>query len=231
MKNAITVDYGSVPYGEGLVLQEKLVSLRQQNLIDDLLVLLEHPPVFTVGSSGGLENLLVPFGDLKDRGIELYNTGRGGNITYHAPGQLVGYPIMDLKLHGRDLHLYVRSLEETMMRVLTDYGLHAHRIKGFPGVWIDNYKIASIGISAKRWVTMHGFALNVQPDLAPLALINPCGIKSDRYTSMQLQLGTTVDMDELKGKIINAWADVFTLTCKSFKLEQFEDILKEGVML
>ena len=188
--------------------------------------MLEHPPVFTVGCSGGLENLLVPIGDLQDRGIELYNTGRGGNITYHAPGQLVGYPIMDLKLHGRDLHLYVRSLEETMIHVLTDYGLHAHRIKGFPGVWIDNYKIASIGISAKRWVTMHGFALNVQPDLSPLALINPCGIKSNRYTSMQILLGTTVNMNKLKQKIMNAWAEVFKLKYNNLTLEQFESTLE-----
>jgi lipoate-protein ligase B len=189
--------------------------------------LLEHTPVFTVGRGGGIENLLVTADKLHTMGIEFYETQRGGNITFHGPGQLVGYPIMHLGSYSRDIRRYLYSLEEVIIRTLSKFNTAGYRVGGYTGVWVEGKKIASIGVAVKRWVTMHGFALNVQPDLAYLELINPCGLKSDNYTSLHALSGEHPDMKEVKRGVISAWSEVFDLSPAEITVEQL-NVINEG---
>src|SRR5215510_2187964 len=167
---------GRVAYAEGLELQARLVAQRQAGEVPDTLLLLEHDPVFTLGRNARRENVLFPEAELRSRGYEVFETGRGGDVTYHGPGQVVGYPILDLSPDRRDVHRYVRDLEEVMIRTCADYGLAASRVPGLTGAWLDREKVGAIGVRLARWVTSHGFALNVCNDLSPFALIVPCGI-------------------------------------------------------
>ena len=165
-------------------LQKKLVNKRIKGEIPDVLILNEHNPVFTIGRRGGKGSILASKEELKKRGIKIYEIDRGGDIIYHGPGQLVGYPIMNLKSKGKDIHLYLRNLEEVIIRLLKDYGVQSKRIEGHTGVWVENEKIAAIGIGVKRWVSFHGFCLNVNPNLSYFDMINPCGIKDKGITSL-----------------------------------------------
>jgi lipoyl(octanoyl) transferase len=169
---------GLVPYDEALALQRALVDERQRGQLDDLLLLLEHPHVLTLGvrGDGGRRHILASPDQLAGRGVDVHETGRGGDITYHGPGQLVGYPIVDLKPDRCDVHRYVRDLEEVLIRTAGDYGVTAHRAEGLTGVWVGREKLAAIGVRLARWVTSHGFALNVTTDLDYFNLIVPCGI-------------------------------------------------------
>src|SRR5437016_8426668 len=169
---------GPTPYADAWALQKALIGARQRKELADGLILLEHEPVFTIGRSARADHLLVPREFLTGKGFEVYDIERGGSVTYHGPGQLVGYPILDLRAYNEDVVKYVRSLEETVLRTLQDFGLAAQRLRGFPGVWAGHEKIAAVGVAVKRKVTMHGLALNVGPDLAPFDYINPCGIVS-----------------------------------------------------
>ena len=191
------IELGLTPYGEALQLQRRLAALRVEGLVGDLLLLLEHPPVITLGRGGQHAHLLVPKSSLSARGIEFCNVERGGDITYHGPGQLVGYPILNLAEHGRDVHFYLRRLEGILIETLTTFGLGASRWIGRTGVWVRGRKIASMGIHVSRWVTRHGFALNVDMNLAPFKLIVPCGIKGASATSMAKELSRPVPMDEV----------------------------------
>ena len=202
---------GPTPYGDAWVLQKALIGARQRDELADGLILLEHEPVFTIGRSARADHLLVPREFLTGKGFEVYDIERGGSVTYHGPGQLVGYPILDLRAYNEDVVKYVRSLEETILRTLQDFGLAAQRLRGFPGVWAGHEKIAAVGVAVKRKVTMHGFALNVGPDLAPFDYINPCGIGRP-VTSMARLLGRPLPVDEVRLAYARRFAEVFDLT-------------------
>jgi lipoyl(octanoyl) transferase len=200
---------GRVPYGRGLEIQERLVKERRSGAIPDQLLLLEHDPVFTLGRNARAENVLFPAALLSQRGFEVFETGRGGDVTYHGPGQVVGYPILDLSPDRCDVHRYVRDLEEVMMRVCADYGIDAGRVAGRTGTWVGDGKIGAIGVRISRWVTSHGFAFNVSTDLAPFDLIVPCGIRDKGVTSLELLLGRTVPLDEVMDRLTARFGEVF----------------------
>lgn len=198
-----------VEYREAYERQKRLWSLRLSGEIPDSLLLLEHPPTFTLGKSGKLENLLLTKEELTQRGISLFFTDRGGDITYHGPGQLVVYPIIDLRSWGKDIHRYVRSLEEVVIRTLADFSMTAGRDEKHVGVWVGPEKIAAIGVGVRKWVTMHGLALNVNPNLEHFALINPCGILDKGVTSMTKLLGCQVPMEDVVERLARHFAEVF----------------------
>ena len=187
---------GTVPYAEALELQAQLVQQRRDGAIADQLLLLEHPPVITLGVKTRHDRSHVLASDhaLRARGVEIYETGRGGDVTYHGPGQLVGYPILHLQPDRRDVHRYVRDLEEVLIRAVASFGIEASRAPGLTGVWVGSEKIAAIGVRISRWITSHGFALNVDTDLSHFDLIVPCGIRGRGVTSMQRLLGRTVGL-------------------------------------
>jgi len=181
---------GRIAYADALDLQADLVEQRRREQIDDQLLLLEHPHVITLGTSADESHILVANDERDLLGIQIHSTGRGGDVTYHGPGQLVGYPILDLKPDRCDLHRYVRDLEEVLLRALADFGIVAGRIVGHTGVWVGNAKIAAIGVRvSSRWITSHGFALNINTDLRYFDAIVPCGIRGRGVTSMALCLG------------------------------------------
>ena len=202
---------GVVPYAEALRLQRLLVEERRAERVPDLLLLLQHPPVITLGvkGDGGRSNIVATDARLAELGIEVSETGRGGDVTYHGPGQIVGYPIVDLKPDRCDVHRYVRDLEETMIRVCADYGLTAVRIKGLTGAWIGGEKIGAIGVRISRWITSHGFAFNVRTNLQHFQLIVPCGISDRGVTSLERAAGRPVSLDEVAGRLVDHFAAVF----------------------
>lgn len=205
---------GKVPYRKALEIQLKLLEMRVNGEIGDTLLLLEHPPTFTIGRRGNMGNLLAAKNYLSKAGIHFEVISRGGDITYHGPGQLVGYPIMDLNGMGRDVHKYLRNLEETIIVSLGDFGIRGRRIKGITGVWTKWHKIASIGVGVRRWVTYHGFALNVNTDLSYFDMIVPCGIENVKMTSIQRWLAKNeeIDMPEAEDAIVKAFSQVFNIT-------------------
>jgi lipoate-protein ligase B len=202
---------GITDYQKALKLQISLLEKRIKEEIEDVLLLLQHPPTFTLGRSGKTEHFLSNVKELKKRGIHFEAIGRGGDITYHGPGQLIGYPIMDLKRFRCDIHLYLRNIEEMIIYTLNDFNISAQRIRGLTGVWVNNEKIASIGIGVKRWVAYHGFALNVNTDLSYFDMIIPCGIPDAKMTSMKKLKSDTenINMIQVESSIINAFSNVF----------------------
>jgi lipoyl(octanoyl) transferase len=201
---------GLVPYAEGLELQRALVEDRKAGRIPDTLLLLQHPHVVTIGvKKDGRSHIIATPEQLSSRGVEVFETGRGGDVTYHGPGQLVGYPILDLNPDRRDVHRYVRDLEEVMIRVCAGYGLRADRIKGLSGAWIGDEKIGAIGVRISRWVTSHGFAFNVTTDVEFFNLIVPCGIADRGVTSLAAQLGRAPQMAEVEERFVEHFAAVF----------------------
>jgi lipoate-protein ligase B len=181
---------GPTAYADGLELQRALVDARAAGEIADLLLFPDHPPVLTVGRSGRAESLRLDRETLRHRGLEVFDVSRGGDVTWHGPGQLVGYALVDLAARGRDLHVFLRAMEESLIRVLAGYDIAAERSPGRTGVWVGERKIASIGIAVRRWVSYHGFALNVCPDLAAFDVIHPCGLHGVQMTSIAEQLGS-----------------------------------------
>ena len=202
---------GIVPYAEALTLQRELVEERRAGRVPDLLLLLQHPRVITLGvkGDGGRANVLVSDEQLTEMGVEISETGRGGDVTYHGPGQLVGYPILDLRPDRCDVHRYVRDLEEVMIRVCADYGVSASRISGLTGAWIGNEKVGAIGVRISRWITSHGFAFNVSTILADFQLIVPCGIADHGVTSLEQATGRTLQISEVEDRVIDQFAAVF----------------------
>jgi len=200
---------GRVPYAQGLELQAGLVAERQAGRIPDTLLLLEHDPVFTLGRNARAENVLLPEAALKAQGFEVFETGRGGDVTYHGPGQVVGYPILDLSPDRCDVHRYVRDLEEVMIRTCADYDLQAGRVAGMSGAWIGEEKVGAIGVRIARWVTSHGFALNVANDLTPFGMIVPCGIRGRGVTSLERQLRRAVPLADVAARLARHLAAVF----------------------
>jgi lipoyl(octanoyl) transferase len=202
---------GRIPYADALALQRELVEERRAGRVGDLLLLVEHPHVLTLGvrGDGGRSHILASAEALAARSVEIHETGRGGDITYHGPGQLVGYPIIDLKPDRCDVHRYVRDLEEVLIRVAADYGIEAGRAPGLTGVWVGESKLAAIGVRIARWITSHGFALNVATDLAYFNLIVPCGIAGRGVTSLETLLGRGVDRAEVEDRVVRHFGDVF----------------------
>jgi len=204
-----TIDWGRTRYADALARQLVLVAQRCEDLIPDTLVLNEHEPVYTIGVRPGADQHLVwTEAMLRQQGIEVMRTNRGGDITYHGPGQIVGYPIVSLRAR-RDLHAYLRDLEEVLIRCVAQFGIEAARREGKTGIWIGTRKIAAIGVAVKHWVSYHGFALNVDPELSHFSGIVPCGITDGTVTSMRAELGRPITPDEVKPVLIRAFADVF----------------------
>ncbi|MDE2059216.1 MAG: lipoyl(octanoyl) transferase LipB [candidate division NC10 bacterium] len=197
MKACSLINLGLVSYAEALTLQRRLATFRAEDRLGDVLLLVEHPPVITLGRAGRKAHLRVPESSLATLGVRFFDVERGGDMTYHGPGQLVGYPILNLADHGRDVHRYLRQLEEVLIVTISSFGITAGRSLGRTGVWVDDRKIASIGIHVGRWITRHGFALNVDVDLAPFKLIVPCGIQGAKVTSMARELSCPISMREV----------------------------------
>lgn len=203
-----TIRPGRLSYRAGLALQQHY--LRAENRPDaDLLILTEHPPTITLGRKTDPRHLLTSADELQKKGIEIHQSARGGSITYHGPGQLVGYPLIDLTRHKRDLHLFLRTLEEVLIAVLRRWDIPANRREQRTGVWVGNKKIASIGIGVQSWVSWHGFALNVSTDLNLFQHIVPCGLQNVQMTSMQQCLGTAPVPEALEDALIRQFADSF----------------------
>ena len=203
---------GTIDYQAALDLQAQLVERRKQGLIPDQLLLLEHPPVITLGvrTRNDRSHVLESEAALAAKGVGLFETGRGGDVTYHGPGQLVGYPIVDLKPDRCDVHRYVRDLEEVLIRAVDAFGVRAGRIEGLTGIWVGDQKLAAIGVRISRWVTSHGFALNVNTDLSHFGLIVPCGITDKGVTSLERLLGHALPMDEVAETVARQFAALFS---------------------
>ena len=206
---------GEVGYDEGLALQTRLVDERRAGTIPDTLVLLQHPPVITLGAKtrGKPTHIVASEAELLRAGVSVHDTGRGGDVTYHGPGQLVGYPILDLKPDRCDVHQYVRDLEEVLIRAIARFGIVGTRVDGLSGVWVGENgreaKVAAIGVRISRWITSHGFALNVSTNLDHFDLIVPCGIVDRGVTSLERLLGRAVPMAEVEDAVVEAMRDVF----------------------
>lgn len=227
------VSLGTVPYAEALELQRTAAKARLDGrLEDDLLFLLEHPPVVTFGRSAKEQNLLLTREALAHRGVEFFEAERGGDVTFHGPGQLVGYPIMDLRRHREDLHWYLRQVEQVMIDALATAGIAADRHAGKTGVWTNGRKIASIGVHARQWVTWHGFALNVTTDLSYFDVMVPCGIADVVMTSVERELLERTDAaclapspslgDDVRAAVVRATGHVFGLVPRAMNRNELE---------
>lgn len=215
------VQLGCCDYQEACSLQKKLLKLRIGRKIPDTLVILQHPPVYTIGRKGGRKNILVGPDVLSREGITVCETDRGGDITYHGPGQIVGYPILDLNQHGRDVHRLIRLYEEVVIRLLEGYGIQGCRVPEYPGVWVGSEKICAIGIGVSNWVTFHGFALNVNTNLVHFSFITPCGINGRGVTSMERILGGKADESAVAGELAGIFGRVFDLEMKRYDLDLY----------
>jgi lipoyl(octanoyl) transferase len=202
---------GIVAYGDALDLQQSLVTKRKSGAIPDQLLLLEHPPVITLGvkARNDRSHILATADELATEGVEVFESGRGGDVTYHGPGQLVGYPILDLRPDRCDVHRYVRDLEEVLIRAVRRYGIESTRSAGLTGTWVGTQKIAAIGVRIARWVTSHGFALNVSTNLAHFGLIVPCGLSDKGVTSIEQLASGPVTMASVQNTISDAFSEVF----------------------
>jgi len=209
MKKAQLLKTELLDYQQAWDWQRQLHSERRFGAIPDTLILTEHPHTYTIGKSGDESHLVADEARLATEGIKLYRIDRGGDITYHGPGQIVGYPILDLHDHYCDVQRFLRDLEEVIIRTLAEFGITAGRVEGLTGVWVDDAKVAAIGIRVSRWVTMHGFALNVNTDLSYFGQIVPCGISDKPVTSMAKLLGHAVDFAEVQDKLAQHFAAVF----------------------
>ena len=203
--------FGVTGYGTGLALQRERISQRKAGTIPDTLILLEHSHVYTLGRNARRENVLVSEQFLRSRGAEVFETDRGGDVTYHGPGQLVGYPILDLAQHRRDIAWFMRSLEEVFIRVAADYGFEAGRVAGATGVWVGDEKLVAMGVHISRWVTSHGFAFNVNTDLRYFDWIVPCGLRNKGVTSIERLSGRPADMNVARERVIDHFGSVFGL--------------------
>ena len=213
--------HGLVDYAAALELQRERVAQRKAGAIPDTLILLEHPHVYTLGRNAQKENVLVSEEFLASRGAQVFATDRGGDVTYHGPGQLVGYPVLDLTQHRRDISWYMRSLEDVLIRTARDFGIDAVRSAGCTGVWVGNDKLTAMGVHLSRWVTSHGFAMNVNTDMRYFEWIVPCGLQCKGVTSLEKLLGHPVKMEEVAERVVEHFGAVFGL-----EIEAIEESIK-----
>lgn len=247
MKELLVVDLGLVEYGAAWELQRRVVAARKAGVIPDVFLMCEHPHVITLGRSGKISNLRAPEHTLRQLGVSFFETSRGGDITYHGPGQLVGYPILNLGEIRRDVGWYVRTLEEAMIRATSEFGISSKRVPGRTGVWVevpagseaeevqeakevqeskDEEKLAAIGVHISRWVTSHGFAYNVSTDLGYFDLIVPCGIAGKRATSLEKLLGRRVDRMEVAPRIVAHLGEIFGLDPRACMFDDLDTMLR-----
>jgi len=205
---------GIVQYGDGLLLQQTAVEKLRSGEGREQLLLLEHPHVFTLGRGADSSNILADSHELESNSVEVHETGRGGDVTYHGPGQLVGYPVVDLKPDRCDVHRYVRDLEEVLIRTIAEFGVSGARIPGLTGVWVGNEKIGAIGVRIARWITSHGFALNVNTDLSFFRMIVPCGIADKGVTSLSKLIGREIGLHDVADITAQKFAEVFDRSVK-----------------
>jgi lipoyl(octanoyl) transferase len=238
MTEALQVDLGLIGYAEAWELQKRVVAARKADAIEDVLLFCEHPPVITLGRSGKRENLLASEHVLRQKGVEFHASDRGGDITYHGPGQIVGYPILNLGAIRRDVVWYVRMLEEVMIQATAEFGITAKRVGGKTGIWVragsTEEKLAAIGVHISRWVTSHGFAYNVSTDLRNFDLIVPCGIADRKATSLEKLLGRSVEQKEVAPRIAKHLGEVLGVEMKeATKRELMEKLehAEQAVML
>jgi len=225
-KDCWLIDLGLIAYAPACELQHRAVEARKAGTIPDVLFLCEHPHVITLGRNGKLENLRASDRVLRQMNVEFHPTDRGGDITYHGPGQIVGYPILDLTEHRRDVRWYVHQLEEAMIRATSEFGIEAHRVEGLHGIWLDTpggaEKLAALGVHLSRWVTSHGFAYNISTDLRYFDLIAPCGIADKRATSLERGLRREVSQIEVSSSLARHFGDVFERKIVPMSIENFE---------
>jgi len=226
------VNLGTVPYADALALQHRVVEARKRGALNDTLLLLEHPPVFTLGRNAKDSNVIASQEFLKQVGIDVFRVERGGDVTYHGPGQLVGYPILDLHNFRLDVGWFVRSMEEMLIRTLGDFGIHGKRIEKLVGVWLDTptgeAKLVQIGARIEQWITYHGFALNVDPNMAHFDLIVPCGISDKAVTSMARVLNRPIDMQAVRQCVAEKFGEVFGAEIVEISSEEFHARLENS---
>jgi len=220
IRKLIFCDLGLIDYKDAWDLQKSIHQLRVENKIDDVLFLLEHPHTYTLGKIAHKENLVGSEKYLNDNDISVYDIDRGGDITYHGPGQIVGYPIINLTNWHQDTHKYLRAIEEVIIRVCVEYNLTGSRVDKYTGVWIEDRKICAIGIKVSRWITMHGFAFNVNTDLKLFNGIIPCGITDKDVTSLNRELKKEIPINEIKEKIIHHFSNIFLYEQIEFKSKE-----------
>jgi len=213
-RQCLTGYLGVVPYDLALKLQQALLSARAESLIPDVLLLLQHPPVFTLGRFRGEEDIVVPQEILTREGIAVFHTDRGGSVTYHGPGQLIGYPVLNLKEKGLGVRQYIWSLEEVIIRLLHTLGIQGHRLADYRGVWVGDSKICSVGVNISRNISTHGFALNVSNELHHFQYIRPCGLAGEVMTSVSELSGCSAEVETILGKAVGCFSEVFGLGCK-----------------
>jgi lipoate-protein ligase B len=224
-RKTVRIDLGLTDYSKTWDLQKKLVDLRHKGEIPDLLLFTEHNPVITMGRASSMKNLLCTPEELTKKNVQLYEIERGGDVTFHGPGQLVIYPIIDLTGYGRDLHKYLRNLEKTIINVLKGFGIDAGIKEGMTGVWAENHKLAAIGVAVSRWITYHGAALNVNTDLEYFKLITPCGISQYPVGSIGSMMGREIPLDDIKSLLEKSFAEVFD--CEMERADSVESIIPE----
>jgi len=221
----LAVDIGLSAYDEAWDLQRRVWNARVEGKIPDVLILTEHRHVYTLGKSANENHLLAKEEELKRKGVDVYQIDRGGDVTYHGPGQIVGYPILDLNDYYLDVHRYLRDLEEVIIRTLRASGIDGARVEGMTGVWVGADKVAAIGIKVSRWVTMHGFAFNVNTDLSYFDRIIPCGIFHKGVTSMRQVLGPQVDINQVRADLLRSFDSVFDVATKPISISAFNELL------
>lgn len=217
IRKLVYCDLGLIDYKEAWDIQKSIHQLRVENKIEDILFLLEHPHTYTLGKTADKENLVGDKKYLADNKISVYDIDRGGDITYHGPGQIVGYPIISLTNWYHDTHKYLRAIEEVIIKVCAEYDLLGSRVDKYTGVWLDDRKICAIGIKVSRWITMHGFAFNVNTDLKLFSGIIPCGITDKDVTSLNRELNKEIPLNEVKEKIIHHFDEIFNYDQIEFK--------------
>ena len=218
MSSCLQIDLGLIPYAEAYALQKRIVSARKLDVVEDVILFCEHPHVITQGRNGKREHLLASESVLRQKGVEFFETSRGGDVTYHGPGQVVAYPILNLGAIRRDVVWYVRQLEDAMIRATAEFGITAEREAGKTGIWVgqgrSSEKLGAIGVHISRWVTSHGLAYNVSTDLRNFELIVPCGIADRKPTSLEKLLGRRADLNEVRPKLAKHLGEVFGLVLK-----------------
>jgi lipoate-protein ligase B len=225
MKQLLVVHIGRTKYADAWELQKKIFSARLERRIGDVLLLTEHDPVFTLGKGADENHLLANDDELSEKKIDMFWIDRGGDVTFHGPGQIVGYPIIDLGQHYQDIHRYLRDLEEMIIRTLREYGIDGGREKEFTGVWVKNEKIAALGVKVSKWITMHGFALNVATDLSFFDRIIPCGIFHKGVTSLQNVLGRSADLSVVRQQLVHHFSEIFSMEVKQITMEELSSLL------